>query len=131
MSDEKDIRNRYKDKTRLGAEPLRGATKYRTRADGLIVVDEFGGVADMSDDKKNDVPVVPRPGLIDLLNPPTWVKLALGVLLMVVVSVIGTAESGTIALGSGVLLALKIVSGILSALGITSAGVTAAQKKDE
>lgn len=121
-----DLRERYANRTRLAGLPM--PAKYRLREDGLYVIDQFPGVADMSDNQENAVPVVERPKLIDALNPPAWLKITLGILAVLAASLIGAAEMG-IALPALLISIAKVVSAILVGLGITSAGVSTPEKK--
>jgi hypothetical protein len=82
----------------------------------------------MADQNENKVEVVPRPKLIDMLNPPSWLKVVLGILAVLAASLIGAVEMG-IVLPALLVSIAKVVSAILVGLGITSAGVSSAKSE--
>lgn len=77
--------------------------------------------------EKDPVVPVPRPKLIDALNPPAWVKVALSILAVLCAALVGLPAAG-IALPPVVVTIAGVISSLLVGLGIVSSGVSAAPK---
>lgn len=117
-----DIRKRYVNRTRLSLVPS-PTTQFKTRADGLLEPILGPIMSDPASDKDPIIPV-PKPRLIDALNPPAWVKVALSILAVACASLPAMAAAG-ITLPPVLVTISGIVTSLLVGLGIVSNGVAA------
>lgn len=128
--DKFDIRARYLNRNRISASPsLSTVTKYVTTADGLQKPILGAIMSDPANEVKDPIVPVPRPKLIDALNPPAWVKVSLSILAVLCAALVGLPAAG-IALPPAVVTIAGVISSLLVGLGIVSSGVSAAPPKE-
>lgn len=81
-------------------------------------------MSDPANAEKDPIIPVPKPKLIDALNPPAWVKVALSILAVACASLPAMAAAG-IVLPPALVTIGGVISSLLVGLGIVSNGVQA------